>query len=120
MRHHIICLTPLEVVVGILPHSAQTRDPSYRMAEAVVILDQPSTQPAAVESLVRFYPNFILRLLRSKRSLQLLQIKTTSHGTRPPTEDNLKILKVEYLSNNCSDLIRILNLCLCHQSEVFK
>ena len=35
-------------------------------------------------------------------------------------EDNLKILKVEYLSNHWSDLIQILNLDLGNQSKVFK
>ena len=39
-----------------------------------------------------------------------LQWKTTSNGRQPPMEDNLKILKVEYLSNHWLDFPQILNL----------
>ena len=41
-----------------------------------------------------------------------LQWKTTSNGRRPPMEDDLKILKVEYLSNHLLDHTQILNLSL--------
>jgi hypothetical protein len=36
----------------------------------------------------------------------------TSHGRRPPMEDNLKILEVEYLSNHLLDPTQILNSSL--------
>ena len=49
-----------------------------------------------------------------------LQWKTTSNGRRPPMEDDLKILKVEYLSNRLLDHTQILNLDLGDQSKVFK
>jgi hypothetical protein len=32
--------------------------------------------------------------------IKKLEMKTTSNGRQPPMEDNLKILKVEYLSNH--------------------
>ena len=32
-------------------------------------------------------------------------------------EDDLKVLKVEYLSKHCLDLSQILNLSLCEQTE---
>ena len=46
--------------------------------------------------------------------------KTTFLGRQPSLEDELQILKVEYLSNHWSDLIQILNFDFCDQSEVFK
>ena len=49
-----------------------------------------------------------------------LQWKTTSNGRRPPMEDDLKISKVEYLSNRILDPAQILNLDLGDQSKVFK
>ena len=49
----------------------------------------------------------ILKLLGSNESVQRYQMKTTSNGRRPPTEDDLEILKVEYLINHGSDLTQI-------------
>ena len=40
----------------------------------------------------------------------MLEMKTTSNKRWPQMEDDLKILKVEYLSNHWSDLPQILNL----------
>jgi hypothetical protein len=37
-------------------------------------------------------------------------MKTTSNGRWPPMKDNLKILKVEYLTNHWSDLPQIIDL----------
>jgi hypothetical protein len=44
-------------------------------------------------------------------------MKTISHGTRPPVEDDLKILKVEYLNNHLLDQTQILNLSLDDQGK---
>ena len=49
-----------------------------------------------------------------------LQWKTTSNGRRPPIEDDLKISKVEYLSNRLLDYTQILYLDMGDQSKVFK
>ena len=49
-----------------------------------------------------------------------LQWKTTSHGRQPHMEDNLAILKVEYLSNHLLDPTQILNLSLDDQTILFK
>ena len=38
------------------------------------------------------------------KSVQMYQLKMTSNGRRPQMEDDLKIGKVEYLSNHWSDL----------------
>ena len=40
----------------------------------------------------------------------MLEMKTTSNGRLPPMEDNLKILKAEYLSIHWSYLPQVLNL----------
>ena len=56
----------------------------------------------------------------TKQSLQMHKMKMTSYGLRTKLEDNLKILTVEYLSNNWSDLAQILNLSLYDQSKVYK
>jgi hypothetical protein len=45
-----------------------------------------------------------------------LQWKTTSYGRRPLMEDDLKILKVEYLNNRSLDHTHILNLSLKDQT----
>ena len=39
-------------------------------------------------------------------------------GRRPPMEDHLKILKVEYLSNHWSDVHQILKLSLGDQTKI--
>ena len=45
-------------------------------------------------------------------------MKTTSNGRRPPMEDDLKLLKVEYLSNRLLDHAQILNLDLGNKSKM--
>ena len=47
-----------------------------------------------------------------------LQWKTTSNGRGPPMEEDLKILKVEFLSNHWSDFTQILNLSLGDQTKI--
>ena len=49
-----------------------------------------------------------------------LQWKTTSNGRKPQMEDNLKILRVTYLSNTLFDPTQILNLSLDDQSILYK
>ena len=44
------------------------------------------------------------------------QWKTTSNGGPTPMEDDLKILKVEYLSDRLLDHTKILNLSLVDQT----
>ena len=39
-------------------------------------------------------------------------MKTASNGRQPPMEDDLKLFKVEYLSNRLMDHAQILNLSL--------
>jgi hypothetical protein len=46
--------------------------------------------------------------------------KTTFHGRRPPIEDDLTILKVEYLSNHLLDPTQILNLSLDDHIILYK
>ena len=46
------------------------------------------------------FSNFELKLMGPNRKYKGLAMKTTSNGRRPPMEDDLKILKVEYLSNH--------------------
>ena len=66
------------------------KDPSYRKAEEcyIIPLDQPThthSQEWIVtqQPLVRYYPNFKLRMRRPKQSFRILHMKTTSHGRRP-------------------------------------
>ena len=47
-------------------------------------------------------------------------MKTTFNGRRPLAEDDLKIWKVEYLSNHWSDLTQIWNLNYWDQTKVHK
>ena len=84
-----------------------------------VLCNHPPTQPSHRKRLLYLisqqplggsYSNLKLKLLGSNHSVQRYQMKTTSNGRRPPTEDNLKIWKVEYLSNHWSDLTQIWNL----------
>jgi hypothetical protein len=79
------------------------------------------------------YKNFKLKLTCQSNILQILKMKTTSYGRRPqpnsgiskylligsysngrlpPIEDDLKTLRVEYLSHHLSDHTQILNLSL--------
>jgi hypothetical protein len=39
-------------------------------------------------------------------------MKTASNGRQPPMEDDLKLFKLEYLSNRLMDHAQILNLSL--------
>ena len=47
-------------------------------------------------------------------------MEKTSKGRWPPIEDDLKILKVEYLSNHLLDHTQILNLSLYDQTLSFQ
>ena len=49
-------------------------------------------------------------LIGLNQRLQMCQMKMTSNGGRPKMEDDLKILKVKYLSNHWSDRTQILKL----------
>jgi hypothetical protein len=45
-------------------------------------------------------------------------MKVTFKGRRPPLEDNIEILKLEYLRNHSSDLSQICNLSLGDQTKM--
>ena len=45
-------------------------------------------------------------------------MKTISNGRQPQMEDNLKIIKVEYLRNHWSDIAQVLNLSLCDLTKM--
>ena len=47
-------------------------------------------------------------------------MKTTSNGRRPPIEDDLKISKVEYFSNNLLDHTHIFNFSLDDNTVFYK
>ena len=47
-----------------------------------------------------------------------LQWKRNPNGRGPPMEEDLKIFKVEFLSNHWSDFTQILNLSLGDQTEI--
>jgi hypothetical protein len=47
-------------------------------------------------------------------------MKTTFNGRRPPIDDDLKILKVQYLSSHLLDHTQILNLNLYDQTLSFQ
>ena len=58
------------------------------------------------------YSNFKLKLMGLNQNWNAwnedyLQWKTTSNGRQPPMEDDLQILKAEYISNHWSDLPQI-------------
>ena len=72
------------------------------------------------QPLVGSYSNLKLKLMGSNQSVQRYEMKTTSNGRRPPTEEDLKIWKVEYLSNHWLDLTQIWNLSLWDQTRVYK
>jgi hypothetical protein len=131
----------------IPPHKLWHIPASHRTAYIESWLSQ---QP-----LVGSYPNFKLRLRWPKQSVQILQLKMTSHGRRPqnirsgisqqlligsysnfkfqlilpksilyqsfkwwrhPTEDDLKILKVEYLGRPLLNHTQILSLSVYEQT----
>ena len=56
--------------------------------------------------------NFKLKLRGPNKNIKCLKWR------RPPMEDDLKILKVEYLSNHSSDPPQILNLSLGDQTKI--
>jgi hypothetical protein len=56
------------------------------------------------QPLVRSYSNLKLKLMGSKQSVQMYEIRKSSNGRQPPWENDLKGLKVEYLSNHWSEL----------------
>ena len=62
------------------------------------------------QPLVGSYSNLELKLMGSNQSVHRYEMKIISNGTQPPMEDDLNILKVEYLSNHWSNLTQILNL----------
>ena len=62
------------------------------------------------QPLVGSYSNFKLKPIGSNQGVQRYQLKMTCSGRWPLMEDDLKILKVEYLSNHWSDLPKISNL----------
>ena len=59
--------------------------------------------------LIRTYSNFKLRLRQPKQSVQILQMKTTSHGRRPQN------IKSETSQQPLMDPTQILNLRLDYQ-----
>jgi ribosomal protein L20A (L18A) len=59
------------------------------------------------QPLDRSCSNLKLKLMGSNKSVQRYEIKMTSNVRPTPMEDDLKIRKVEYLSNPWSDLTQI-------------
>ena len=72
-----------------------------------IFKNQFSQQP-----LVGSYSNLKLKLIGLSQRVQRCQMKMTSNGRRPKMEDDLKIWKVEYLSNHWPDLAQIWNFSL--------
>jgi hypothetical protein len=72
------------------------------------------------QPLVGSYSNLKLKLLGLNQSVQRFQMKMTSNGRRPPTEDDLKKWKGEYLSNHWQDLTQILKSRYWDQTKVEK
>ena len=64
------------------------------------------------QPLVGFYSDLKLMLIGLNQRVQRCQMKITSIGRQPNVEDDLKIWKVEYVSNHWSDLTQIWNLSL--------
>ena len=65
---------------------------------------------SSLETSNRIILKFQIEAQGTESKLKMLEMKTTSNGRRPPMEDDLKILKVEYLTNHRSDLPQISNL----------
>ncbi len=72
------------------------------------------------QPLVRSYSNLKLKLTGLNQRIKRCQMKMTSNGRRPKMEDDLKILKVEYLSNHWSDRTHIRNLSLQDLNKGYK
>ncbi len=73
---------------------------------------QNSKSSISQQPLIGFSSNFKLKLGgQNQNQLSLKQ-------RRPPMEDDLRILKVAYLSNHWSDLPQMLNLSLGDQTKI--
>ena len=114
----------------LLPHSARRKESSYRMAEEgyKIWLDQPATTThpptqrtmdcfevqiaISQQPLARSYPHFKLNLRWPIQSLKHVIWR------RPQQEDDLKILKVAYLSNHWAEFPQILNLSSGDQTKI--
>jgi hypothetical protein len=75
--------------------------------------------------LVGSYPNFNHKLMRPNKSKRQPNTKEDINYyfrklRRPPMEDKLKIINVEYLSNHLLDHTQVLNLCLDDQIIFYK
>ena len=64
-------------------------------------------------------PNQHQKSLKWRSSGDQTKIKHSSNGRRPPMEDNLRILKVEYISNHWSDLPEISNFMSGDQTKIY-
>ena len=62
--------------------------------------------------MIGFSSNFKLKLRGPNQN------QKSSKGRRPPMEDDLKILKVEFLSNHWLDLSQILNLSIGNWTKI--
>ena len=71
------------------------------------------------QPLVGSYSNSNLKLIGSTQIVHRYQIKMTSNVKQPPTEDDLKIWKVEYLSIHWSDLTQIWNCSYWDQIRLY-
>ena len=67
---------------------------------------------SATTALIGAYSNLKLNLMGSNQSVQRYKMKMTSNRRRPPREDDLKIWKVEYLSNHWTLVRSYSNLTL--------
>ena len=61
------------------------------------------------QPLIRSSWNFKVKIRERKPKWEIVAMKTTSNRRRHPMEDDLKILKVEYLNNNWLNLLQIWN-----------
>jgi hypothetical protein len=71
------------------------------------------------QPLVGSYSNLNLKLIWSTQIVHRYQTKMTSNVKQPPTEDDLKIWKVEYLSIHWSDLTQIWNCSYWDQIRLY-
>ena len=73
---------------------------------------QPQNRKSGIsqQPLVGSYSNLTFKRIESNQSVKRYHMKITCIVKRPPTEDDLKIWKVEYLSNHWLDLTQIWNL----------
>ena len=101
------------ISIGLIPRPFARRPPSDRP----VLNFNPcfSQQP-----LVRSSSNLKLKHIGLNQRIQRCQMKITSNGRWPKMEDDLKIWKVEYLSDHWSDLTQIWNLSLQDLTRGYK